>query len=204
MSTILDLIVTASSNDCDVYWDGSAWVLSLVGLTQRVGYTNATALKEGGGMRFLNVTIPKDATIDTAYLTFKASDTRTGTTVNSKIRGEASDNPITFSTLADYQGRAKTTAVVNWDAIPAWTLDTDYNSPEIKTIIQELVNRAGWASGNALAIFWDDHDDLSTHATGCRRQGKAYDTDTTYCARLHIEYTPPAAGGARSFGYIMG
>jgi len=154
-------------------------------------------------MRFLNVTIPKNATIDTAYLTLRAYATRTGTTVNSKIRGEAADNPVTFSTLADYQGRPKTTAVVNWNAIPAWTLDTDYNSPEIKTIIQELVNRAGWVSGNALVIFWDDHDDLSTHAAGCRRQGKAYDTDTTYCAKLHIEYTVPAAGG-RSRGYIIG
>ena len=204
MSTILDLIVTASSDDCDVSWDGSAWVLSLVALSQRVGYTNDTNYKLGGGMRFLNVTIPKYAIIDTAYLTLRAYATRTGTTVNSKIKGEAADNPVTFSDLPDYQGRAKTTAAVNWNSIPAWTLDIDYNSPEIKTIIQEIVNRAGWASGNALVIFWDDHDDLSSHATGCRRQGYSYDTSTTYCARLHIEYTPPPAGGARSFGYIMG
>jgi len=203
MSTVLNLTVAASEDDCYVDWhNGAAWVFAFTTLRQMVGYYGSASYKRGGGMRFLNATIPKGATIDTAYLTLQAMDSNAVDTVNSKISGEAADNPITFSNLADYQARAKTTTV-NWNAIDDWTADADYNSPEIKTIIQEIVNRAGWASGNALVLFWDDHDDLSSHNAQCVRMAKSYNTDTTYCARLHIEYTPPAVAG-RSHGYIIG
>jgi hypothetical protein len=46
---------------------------------------------------------------------------------------------------------------VNWDntsspTLGSWTLKSSYTSPELKTIIQEIVNDTNWTSGNALAI----------------------------------------------------
>ena len=198
----LDRQVAASADDIKVGWDGSAWGFNLTGIAQIVGYYSSTDYKNGGGMRFLNITIPKGSTITAAYITLTCRAAASLTVVNSKIKGEAADNPVTFSTLADYQGRAKTTAVVSWDAIPAWTKDTDYNSPEIKTIIQEIIDRANWSSGNALVIFWDDHDNLSTQVALTRRPGYSYDDSPTKAPKLHIEYTPAAKG--RSFGFIIG
>jgi hypothetical protein len=199
----LDRQVAASADDCFVYWDGLAWVFSFGVPRIRLGYHAADQYKQGGGMRFLNITIPKGATIDAAYLTITARDSDNLNDVNSKIHGEDVDDAATFSDLADYQGRDRTTAVVNWDGIASWTENVEYNSPEIKTIIQEIIDRAGWASGNDLVIFWDDHDDRSTHTNNTERTGKAYDYSTTACPKLHIEYTSPAAA-ARSRGYIMG
>jgi len=155
-------------------------------------------------MRFTNVTIPKGATITTAYLTFRARDNRTGTVVRSKIYGEDADNPSSFSHYADYDGRPRTSASVTWDSIPGWSGGNDYNSPEIKIIIQEIIDREGWESGNALVTFWDDHDDRSDHNDNATRRGQSYDGSASNAPKLHIEYTPPAAGGARSHGYIMG
>ena len=147
----------------------------------------------GGGGRFTNVTIPKGATIVSAYLTLRSSQSMAGTVVNTRISAEDVDNPPTFAddkAAFDARWANRTTARVDWDAIPAWTSGTDYNSPEIKTVIQEIVNRAGWASGNAIVIFWEDFEYRSTHDTNyCARRGYSYDGSATYAPKLHIEYS---------------
>lgn len=198
----LSLQVTASADDCIVLWNGSIWSLSATSTWMQTGYDYATAFKKGGGMRFLNVTIPNGSTIIAAYLTFRCSTSYDATVVNTRITGEDVDTATTFGIIADYQARRGTvvggandnyitTAQVDWDAIPAWTLDTDYNSPEIKTIIQEIIDRAGWASGNNMVLFWDDHDGRCSAISDCFRVAYSYNGDTTYCPKLYIEYTPP-------------
>jgi len=189
----LDRQVGAGIDDCRRYWTGAYWSFSVEDGAQWAGYWSSAAYKAGGGMRFANVTIPKGATITAAYLTLQARDSHSLTTVNSCIKGEAADNAASFSNVTDFDNRVRTSANVAWDSIPAWTAGIDYNSPEVKTVIQEIINRAGWASGNALVIFWDDFDDRSTHTDGVCRVGRSYDGTTTKCARLHIEYSsqPP-------------
>ena len=203
MATI-DRQVGASSDDCRMWWTGALWEINLTASSLGAGYHRADAQKRGCGMRFTNITIPKGSTIVSAYLTFTANDNYAVTVVNTKIRGDDADDAPTFSDATDYFARARTTAEVLWDAIAAWTAESEYNSPDIKTVIQEIIDRAGWSSGNAIVIFWDDHDDRSTHSDGATRAGKSYDYDTGECPKLHIEYTEPAAGGARSHGYIIG
>ncbi len=202
MATILDLQVGAETDDCVVHWNGAAWVFDLASAAIRVGYASATILKIGSGMRFLNVTIPNNATIITAYLTPTAKNDDAHIVVNSIIHGEDADNAVTFDDYADYAGRDRTAASVNWNAIDAWTAETEYDSPEIKTIIQEIVDRGSWASGNAMVIFWDDHDDNTDHDDDHTRRGYGHALSDTKCAKLHIEYTVPAVG--RSFGFIIG
>lgn len=187
--TTLNLQVGASLDDCEKCWvaewtwkDPSTYDYVLV------GYEAANSQKYGGGMRFLNVTIPDDAIITTAYLTLCASHTRDVNTVKSRIKGEDVDDAAAFSDMANYDGRERTTAIVDWDAIEAWTADTDYNSPEIKTIIQEIVDRDGWASGNDLVIFWDDHEGRSTATNNCDRIAYSYDGSAEFAPKLHIEY----------------
>jgi len=117
------------------------------------------------------------------------------TTVNSRISAEDVDDAATFSSDSsafDARWAARTTARVDWDNIGAWTLNTDYNSPDIKTVIQEIVDRAGWASGNDIVIFWDDFDDRSTHNTSRWRLAYSYTTPAS-APKLYIEWTIPAA-----------
>jgi hypothetical protein len=117
-----------------------------------------------------------------------------GTVVRSKIRGELETNPVTFADLADFDGRERTSAIVAWNDLPAWSSPNYYDSPEVKGIIQEIIDQDGWASGNALVLFWDDFDDLSDHNTNCRRYGGAWDAASHDPPRLHIEYTAPPVG----------
>lgn len=187
----VDVQVVASTDDAMAYYDEDppGWgALALTNANQEVGWSSVDYARMGGGMRFLNVTIPPGSVITTADLTFKANANNAVNTVKSYIRGEDTGNAATFSDYANYGGRSRTTANVTWDAIGAWTTDTDYTTPELKTIIQEITDRADWASGNAIVIFWDDHNDRSTHAGNCRRQAYSYDGSNSDCAKLHIEY----------------
>jgi len=198
----LDRQVGASEDDITVRWDdgASSWIANLTAGEARVGYAAANYQKFGGGKRFTNITIPKGSTITAAYLTIRCASSESDTVCKSIIQGEDVDDAAQFSDLADYQGRTRTTALVYWDSIPAWTADTDYDSPEIKTIIQEIIDREGWASGQDIVIFWDDHDGRSD--SGAYRRGYSYDGSSTYAPKLHIEYTPPTA--RRSHGYVIG
>jgi hypothetical protein len=195
---ILERQVSASTDDC---WATNGGIFDL---TQEmvVGYHDASDNRGlGVGNRFLNITIPPGSIITAAYLRVRARDTRTATVVNTKIRGEKSLNPNTFSTYNDFFARPRTTNFVYWDNVPPFTGGNWYNSPDISAVIQEIINQPGWASGNAIVIFWDDFDERSTHGSLIIRYLSLYDQDPSYAAILHIEYTPPPAG--RSYGYIF-
>jgi len=152
----------------------------------------------GSGMRFTNITIPKGATITEAHLTLRCASALSGATVNTRISAEDVDDAPTFADNADaFDARYAnhTTAMVDWDDLPPWTLDEDYDSPDIKTVIQEIVDRAGWNSGQDIVIFWEDFDDRSSHVTGCTRRGYAYDESTEFCEKLVVTYTVPGWQG---------
>ncbi len=190
--TILNLQVGASSDDCFRHLSGATPdPFILTETLQHVGAPSANFYTYGGGMRFLNVTVPQGAVIDQAYLTLRSGGSISGVVVNSRISADDTDNAVTFSTLANFDTRYanRTTARVDWDAIPAWVGNTEYDSPEIKTVIQEIVDRAGWASGNSLAIFWEDFDDRSTRANDCQRAGYSYDGSIAYAPKLTIIYS---------------
>jgi type IV pilus assembly protein PilY1 len=129
------------------------------------------------------VTVPQGAIITTANLTFRAQYTQANPIGNGTIRGQYSDNTLTFNQAdtSDYDSRPRTTNSAWWKP-SGWTADTDYTSPEIKSIVQEIVNRPGWASGNAMAFFIEHNLSVYTAAY-------SYDTGSAYAPKLHIEYT---------------
>lgn len=147
----------------------------------------------GCGMRFTNIAIPQGATIaDGTYLIFRASAAQSTSTVNSKISAEDVDDAVTFADdegIFDNRFNNHTTARIDWNSIASWIKDTDYDSPEIKTVIKEIVDRGGWNSGQDIVIFWEDFDDNSS--TDAYRSGKSYDVTTSLCPQLVI--TLPSA-----------
>ena len=148
------------------------WAFTLAPSSWMVGCFDGTGgsieNKIGGGGRFLNITIPQGAIIREARLIFPDS-AFSQTIVNSLISGEDADNPDAFSTLADYDSRART-GTVAWNAIPTWGGGGERISPDIASILQTIVDRAGFAS-EAVVIFWDDHGGNSTIKSYNVRQG---------------------------------
>ena len=187
--------VGASTDDAYRRLTTSLW--DLVFTSMRAGAVSGSFYAIGGGMRFLNITIPNAQIIDSAYLTLRCSSSMSGEVCNTRISAEDVDDAVTFaddSAAFDTRWAARTTARVDWDAIAAWTADVDYNSPEIKTVIQEIVDRGGWASGNDIVIFWDDFENRSS-ASETRRIAYSYDGSAEFAPKLVITYTVPATRG---------
>lgn len=135
-------------------------------------------------VRFTGVTVPPGSTIKTAYLTFTAAASLSTTPVDVNLLAVDEDNSSTISSTADGLARAQTTAVVGWNGITAWTTGGKYDSPDISAVIQEVIDRGGWADGNAICLF-------AVTTSG----GSAY--------RLPYDYTGSASGAAKlTIGYV--
>ena len=83
---------------------------------------------------------------------------------------------------------------MNWTAtgVPEGWYDLDVTS-----LVQEVVNRPGWASGNALALLFITH----TTPDGPRGDFHTWDwTDHSHAPQLAIDYLPPFVLGEHSGG----
>jgi len=105
------------------------------------------------GVRFRSVAVPNGAYIDSAKATFDVVSQTDGDDVVIDITGEDNAAPAIFSTYADFAGRTQTSALVSWNG-NTWAAGASVSTPDISSIIQEIVNLPGWASGNDLVLFF--------------------------------------------------
>ena len=178
---ILEIAVASSTDDAE---ESSAGVPYLESSDLELVYDSwDNAGNQTVGMRFASVAIPKGATVLTAYVQFKVDETGAAAAAVT-IRGQAADQAAAFKASANnLSGRPLTENAAAWSP-PAWNSagarGPDQQTPDLAPIIQEIVNRTGWASGNSLALL----------LTGSgKRTAEAYDGDPAGAAMLHIEYT---------------
>jgi len=187
-STSLTVRVDSVNDNCRVYYNGSAWVLSTTELTS-AGYYDSIHQRMGSGFRFNNVTVPPRMSITQAYLIFTAYNAvNTGITVNTVIRGELSVSPVAFTTYANFVGRSRTSQVVYWQSIPAWTSGSSYSSPNLSSIVQAIVDQPNWQYSNSLVLFWDDTANQSTNVPNASRHAYSYSFSSTMAVSLYIVY----------------
>jgi hypothetical protein len=135
------------------------------------------------GMRFVGLAIPPGATIVTAWIQFTVDETDGGTPTLT-LAGAATDNAPAFTTATgNVSTRPRTTATATWRP-PSWSVvgqaGPGQQTPELKTVIGEVVGQPGWTSGNALAII--------VTGTG-KRVAVAWDLNPAVAPLLHVEYT---------------
>jgi hypothetical protein len=138
------------------------------------------------GLRY-DLPIPQGATIVNAYVQFQVDEVSTGA-ASLSIEAHASDDAPAFtSTNGDLASRPRTSASTAW--VPAaWPTvgaqGLDQRTPNIASVLQEIVDRPGWTAGNSLVLI------LGGSGT---RIAEAYNGDSTAAALLHVEYGPAAA-----------
>ena len=176
----LEVRIVASSDDAEEFANGTSYLIS--GDLELIH----DASDQTVGMRWPAITIPPGATITAAWLQFAAREAHSVAT-NLTIRAQAADNTTAFSqNVLDLSLRPLTTAAMSW-APGAWAVGeagANQRTPDISALLQEVINRPGWASGNALAVI----------ITGSgHRTAWAWDGKKTAAPLLHIEYTtgPP-------------
>lgn len=173
----LNLQVGASADDA-VEIGGAMSIVS-------VGNINDSTT-EWDGFRFQNVTIPVGAKIDSAVCQFVVVTSNDDP--NHTIYGDDSDSAAAFTTTVnDISNRSRTTATATWTSSGLGANDATYfTTPSLATIIQEIVDRAGWASGNAIAILINGSADSSRDLVL-----RSYDHDPAKAAKLDITYSMP-------------
>ena len=108
------------------------------------------------GLRFVGVEVPAGSTVTGAWVQFQA-DEADGVVTSLTIEGEASDDAVTFSSASlDVSSRPRTTASAGWVPV-AWNIvgegGPDQQTPDLSAVVQEIIDRPGWASGNAVVII---------------------------------------------------
>jgi secreted PhoX family phosphatase len=141
------------------------------------------------GIRFGNIDIPQGATINRAYIQFANKGDKAPVMGDAYITGEAADNAATFTgTAFNISGRTQVADSVTWTGSTDASWGTTaggaagalQRTPDIKTIVQAIVNRAGWVSGNALVMM--------LKGTGVRNT-YSYDGSASSAPKLIVEYT---------------
>ncbi len=172
----LNVQVAASTDDAEEKPTGG----------MRLGSSDLELVTDGApqtvGIRFTNLTIPPGATIVNAYVQFTVDQVNSEPTALT-IKAQASDNPPTFAdTKHDISSRSLTSQSVTWSPAPWLTKresGPNQRTPNLAPLIQAIVNRSGWASGNALVLI----------ITGSGvRSAEAFDGVPASAPILHIEY----------------
>lgn len=148
------------------------------------------------GLWFGGVTVPNNETISTAKLTFdELSNFSATTALNATLYGHATDNAINFSVASkDISNRPRTVASkASLPSTDAWKTGID-----VTAIVQEIVNRTGWASGNAMVLML-----IGTGTSGSNIQPYLWDYFSGfYLARLQITYGTAATNTTRFFQFF--
>ncbi|HHB89717.1 MAG TPA: hypothetical protein ENK60_00230 [Anaerolineae bacterium] len=106
------------------------------------------------GFRFQNVTIPAGSRIVEARLRLYKGEWHTQYPIQLTIQAEASANAQTFSNEYPLASeRARTAARVAWTISQPPPNLSWFESPDITSVVQEVVDQPGWQAGNALVIL---------------------------------------------------
>ena len=134
------------------------------------------------GLRFQEVEIPQSAKILNAYIDFTSGVATTGATKLS-IRAENVGNAAPFTIQkGDISSRSSLTSAVNWNVSTWFSENGIYSTPELKSIVQQVVNNASWCGGTSALSFIITGDSKSL------RIAKSFDEEPIKAPVLYIEY----------------
>jgi hypothetical protein len=197
---IEDSFISQISNgwdDCPFWYISGTWGCDRLELATRMGHKDATHLKHGGAYRWRSSTIPHGATILTAHMHLTNMGACNSPNCYTRIVGNLEANPAVWSTIADLQARRgtdasggdntkRTIADVQWHLPATMVIDTEYETQDFTAVLQEIVNQAAYAVGNAIAVFVDDTKDESSSDN--YHDFYEYNLVPAKSARLHVTY----------------
>jgi len=175
--SVVDARVSSANDDAEQY-TGSTEV-RLMSTDLELGVENAEQLV---GIRFIDVDVPLGATITSAYVQFKV-DEADSDAASISVEGEARPDAAAFSSSDnDLSSRPRTTARVDWTP-PEWATigaaGVDQRTPDLTTVIQEIVSQPDWSEGNALVLILEGSG---------KRTAASHEGDSAGAPLLHIEF----------------
>lgn len=117
--------------------------------------------------RFPGVGIAKGSTINYACLILQSyREQDISATMDVIIYGNAADDAVAPTSKNENDGLDLTTATARWlvETTVAWSAKEQYESDDLSSIVQEIVNRDEWAAGNAIMILCRDNGSTTSGA----------------------------------------
>ncbi len=161
--------------------DGTWYSSSSISITGNLVIALNSGWHRSVWLRFPAVTIPAGSVIHSATITFKAAASNSANSAVFDVYFNDENDAVAPTTASSAKGKTKTDATVNWN-LGKWTSGQLYSSPDLKALIQEVVDRPGWAAGNAMMAL------LIDTISADYRQAISYDTDPGAAALLEVEY----------------
>ena len=149
------------------------------------------------GLRFRSVTIPKNATITNAYIQFNADESNSAN-ASLEIALHNNANSPAFSGTNNVSNRATFSNKVIWNPA-SWSSNQNgsaQRTPELKAMVQSLVNLGSWSSGNN-ASFIIRGTGSSLSSTSAKRVADSYEGGASKAAKLVVEYVTAASKSKR-------
>jgi len=150
------------------------------------------------GMLFRNVQIPPNADISNANVQFTVDAVKPGVTdadINLNVYGakEATVNAITSAPF-NISSHPPTTAMVSWSPGPSVAVGDATEAeqtPDISTVIQEIVSLDGWTAGNNILIIikGDPYQTVDKN-----REYESYNGSASSAPVLNIWFTESTVG----------
>lgn len=166
--------IASSSDDAEARANGTMKLRS-----QDLDFGDQGFITQMVGMRFANMGIPAGATILNARIQLVARASNSGDS-SLMFTAEDSSSAMTFTNARyDIANRVKTTAMVTWDDVPNWQQGNAYWTPNLASVVQELVDRDDWTMDSSFVFL--------SEGTG-QRQAFAYDSAPEAAPLLYVEY----------------
>lgn len=157
------------------------------------------------GVRFTGVNIPQGRTISSATFSLRTQSPwcNGGDIIKYHVSTQASDNaPISAGAAGDLNTTARPRSTADagtWDQ--SCTTASSLETVNVTNIVQEVISRAGWVSGNAIMILIDTHADTTQ---GQWQAYESFDSNASEAPRLDITYDDGTGSGSGSKVRIRG
>ena len=199
---MLDVRVASGTDDSEEHLtEGNT--IDLTSSDLELGAEGGGADAQVQGIRFLGIDIPAGSTITSASIQFTVDEADDEPT-SVMIYGELAADPGGYTdAVGDITARARTTAVVAWNDIPVWddasigSAGPDQLTPDLASIVQEVVDQADWNAGNAIAFIIEGTENSE-------RTAESFDGDAGAAPLLHIEFSAGGGGGGGALSITDG
>ena len=139
------------------------------------------------GMIFRDVQIPVGATIRNAYVQFHVDDDNDDSITNTIFGAlEANIDSSFKEELFNISSHPKTVDTVAWTPPPWLNIHEegpDQRTPDISSIITEIISLDGWAAGNSLMIMVTNPTLVKEH-----REAESFDGEAASAPKLVVEF----------------
>lgn len=145
------------------------------------------------GVRFQSLPIPQGATVTAAYIQFTADENKSSSTALN-LQCQATDNASTFTSGgSNISNRSLTFNQINW-SVPIWSSGdrlSPQRTPNLKNLVQEVINRPGWTEGNSIVFVIRGSGD---------RDATSFDENPLQAAELILEFDYGPSGPKPNLG----